>query len=193
MRLPRLSFPVVLGLVVAGCNPTAPTQPVPSAAAAPALALDVAGSACTLALHTTLREAGSAATVGQIQFRIEPPEPGSSDATVEYRGIYNPAGGPTFAVLEVALRSRLPEQGPVWSDSDKSDPGTTLTSVVRFGRTAPMAREMALALVNDASGFEAIVNVTGVTGGREAEGLVEPRRNVPESVRERQRLCFGGG
>lgn len=52
---------------------------------------------------------------------------------------------------------------------------------------------MALALVDDPSRFKAVVNVVAASGGREAEGLVGPRRSGPESLRERQRLCFGAG
>jgi hypothetical protein len=193
MRLTHIPISCFLGLVAAGCNPTAPTEPDPSVAATLALAADAADARCTLALHAILREAGSGAAVGQVQFRVHPPEPGASDATVDYRGVYVPTEGRSFGVLSIALQSRVPDQGPTWSDSDKPDPGATLASVAHFSRVAPMSQAMALALVDDASRFKAVVNVRGTTGGREAEGLVEPSRNVPESLRDRQRLCFGGG
>lgn len=193
MRFPHSPLPLLLGVLVVGCDPTATTQPDGFADARPFSSVAAAPSGCTLAIHAVLREAGSTAAVGQVQFRVDPPEPGSSDATVRYWGVYGPTGGPTFDVLSVSLVSRVPGQGPAWSDSEKGDPGTTLTAAIAFGRTAPMSQAMALALVDDPSGFKAVVNVVGTTGGREAEGSVEPRRDVPESLRERRRLCFGGG
>lgn len=193
MRFPPSPIPVLLGVLVAGCNPTAPTQPGASADARPSLSVEAADSPCTLTVHAVLRESGATAAVGQIQFRVDPPEPGSSDATVDYRGTYGRIGGLTFEVLRVALLSRVPEQAPTWSDVYKSDPGTTLTSLVKFGRVASMSQAMAQALVDDPSSFKAIVNVVGATGGKEAEGIVEPNRTVPEPVRERQRVCFGAG
>jgi hypothetical protein len=193
MRTLHFPFPVVLVLLLAGCDPVAPTDPGRSTVSAPALAAKAADSPCTLALHAILREPGSRAVVGRIQFRIDPPEPGSSDAIARYRGVYGPTDGQAFGVLTVGLLSRVPDQGPTWTDSDKTDPGATLTSVVHFADIAPMSQVMALALVDDASRFKAIVNVEGTTGGSEAEGLVDPSSNVPESLRERRRLCFGGG
>ena len=193
MRFPHSPFPLLLGVLIAACNPATPTQPDASGGPGPSAAVLGADSRCTLHIHVILREAGSKAAVGQVQFRVDPPEPGSGEATVEYRGVFGPTGGRTYAVLGVGLLSRVPGQGPSWSDVDKSDPGTTLTSVVRFGRVAPMSQAMALALIDDPSGFKAVVNAVGATGGREAEGIVEPRRNVPESLRERRRLCFGAG
>lgn len=192
MRLSPLPVSVLLGLLVAGCEAEAPTAPERSTSTASALSADAPDPRCTLALHAILRETGSEVTVGQVQFRVHPPEPGSSEATVEYRGVYGPTGGSAVAVLGVALRSRAPDQAPTWSDSDKTGPGGTLPSVAHFGRTAPMDLAMALALVDDPSRYRAIVNVATTTGGREAEGLVGPRTEVPESLRERQRLCFGG-
>ena len=195
----RFSLPPVsvsLVVLIAACNPGAPTQPDGLTGTAPSLSVlsvEAADSPCTLAVHAVLREEGSTAVVGQIQFRVDPPEPGSTDPTVEYRGVYGPTGGPTFGVLGVALVSRVPEQLPTWSDVDKNDPGATLISVARFARVASMSQAMALALVDDPSRFKAVVNVVGSTGGREAEGPVDPERNVPESLRDRQRLCFGAG
>lgn len=189
MRFPLSPFPLLLSVFIAGCSPDGPTQPV--AGAGPSSSVVAADSHCTLAIHAVLREAGSTAAVGQVQFRVDPPQPGSSDATVEYRGVYGPNGGLTYGVLRVDLVSRIPGQAPAWTDSEKSDPGTTLTSLLQFGRVAPMSQAMALALVDDPSGFKAVVNVVGATGGREAEGVVGPRTDVPESLRERQRLCFG--
>jgi hypothetical protein len=56
-----------------------------------------------------------------------------------------------------------------------------------------MSQAMALALVEDPSSFKAVIDVGGATGGQEAEGVVEPDRTAPESLRDRQRLCFGRG
>jgi hypothetical protein len=193
VRIPHSSLPILLGLLVAGCNPTAPTQPDASVGAGSFATVEAADARCTLTVHAILREAGSTATVGQVQFRVDPPEAESDDATVQYRGVYGPAGGLTFEVLSVGILSRLPGQGPTWTDIDKSDPGTTLGSVLEFGRVAPMSHAMAFALVDDPSSFKAVVNVVGASGGREAEGVVEPSRDAPESLRELQRLCFMGG
>ena len=193
MRFTPCPLPVLLGVLAVGCSPSGPTEPVASADVMSPSVVDAADASCALNVHALLREAGSTAAVGQVQFRIDPPEPGSSDATVQYKGVYGPTGGLNFDVLSTELVGRVPEQLPTWTDVDKSDLGTTLTSVVEFGRVAPMSQAMALALVDDPSRFKAVVNVVGATGGREAEGIVEPSRDVPEFLRERQRLCFGGG
>ena len=192
MRFPLAPLPLLLGVLVGGCSPTMPTEPGASDTAPSSALVDAADADCTLNLHAILREAGSTATVGQVQFRIDPPEEGSADPSIQYRGVYGPTGGLTFEVLSVGIVSRIPGQAPTWTDVDKSDPGTTLTSVLQFGRVASMSRAMALALVDQPASFKTVVNVVGATGGREAEGLVEPDRDPPESLRERQRLCFGG-
>ena len=192
MRFPLAPFPVLLGMLVAGCGRTSPTQPDASAGAASYTVVEAADSSCTLKLHAVLREAESTIAVGQVQFQVDPPEAGSGDATVQYRGVYAPSGGLTYGVLSVSILSRVPEQTPTWTDYDKSDPGTTFLSALQFGRVASMSQAMALALVDTPSSFKAVVNVVGTTGGKEAEGSVEPSRTAPEPLRERQRLCFGG-
>ena len=197
MRSLLSSFPLLLCVLPAGCSPTAPTHADGSFGAGSSASADASAepsdASCTLALHAILREAGSTATFGQVQFRVDAPEPGSSDVTVRYGGVFGPTDDLDFDALSVGLSSRIPGQSPTWSDFDKSDPGTTLASVLRFGRVAPMSQAMALALVDDPTAFKAVVNVIGATGGREAEGVVEPTTRVPESLRERQRVCFGAG
>jgi hypothetical protein len=185
-------LPVLLGVLVAACGRTSPTQPDASVDAVSYAVVQAADSSCTLKLHAILSEAGSTAAVGQVQFQIHPPESGSSDATVEYRGVYGPSAGLVYDVLSVRVLSRIPGQAPTWTDYDKHDPGTTLTSVLQFGRVAQMSQDMALALVDAPSSFKAVVNVVGSTGGQEAEGIVEPSREAAEPLREHQRLCFGG-
>ena len=192
MRFPVAPFPVLLCALVTGCGRTSPTQPDAPAGIVSYSAVQATDPDCTLNLHAILREAGSRAVVGQVQFRVHPPEPGHSDASVQYRGVYGPTGDLTFGALSVALLSRVPGQGPTWTDVEKSDPGTTLASTLHFGRVAPMSQAMALALVDGPSSFKTVLNPVGTTGGSEAEGVVEPNRTAPESLRDRQRLCFGG-
>lgn len=194
MRLRPWTAPILLAALAAACNPAALTSPalVASGAAGSASDHDQSESSCTVSVHAILHESEIDAVVGQVHFRIHPPEPGSDDPSVEYRGVYGPVGGPVFGVLEVSLVSRLPDDAPRWSDSNKSDPGTTLASVAHFGRTVPMSQDMALALIDNATNFKAVVNVIGATGGREAEGEVEPETRVPERLRHKERACFGG-
>lgn len=192
MRFRSLLIPALLAAVAAGCEATASTTPE-THVDSPSLSMEAAESSCTLGLHAILREAGSQVVAGQIQFRIRPPEPGSSDATVEYRGVFGPVDDLDFDRLSVALVPRVPDQGPTWSHAQKSDPGQTLSSMLHYGGAVPMSQAMALALVDDASRFKAVVNVAGVSGGKEAEGVAAPRTQAPESVRELQRVCFGGG
>ncbi|NNF14098.1 MAG: hypothetical protein HKN72_12780 [Gemmatimonadetes bacterium] len=194
MRFPHSVFPtLLLGALVSGCDSPAPTAPGSTLQNGPSFSVEAADARCTLSVHAILREAGSVATIGQVQFRIYPPDPGATDATVRYRGVFGPTSGLDFHTVSVGLESRVPAQTPTWTDVEKSDPGAPSSSIVKFGRTAPMSQEMAMALVDDASRFKAVINVVAASGGREAEGLVAPRRRVPESVRERQRLCFDGG
>ncbi|HSH74817.1 MAG TPA: hypothetical protein VLA09_03950 [Longimicrobiales bacterium] len=188
IRLGAVSL--LLGVLSAGCDAATSTEPDATSGYGTSSVVEAGDASCTLAVHAILREAGSAVTVGQVQFRVDPPTSGSGDATVQYRGTFGPTDGLSHEVLSVGLLSRIPGQGPSWTDVDKNDPGNTLSSVLEFGRTASMSGDMALALVDDPSRFKAVVNVVGTTGGREAEGTVEPRTEVPESLRERQRLCF---
>ncbi len=193
MRFPLAPLPVLLGVLFAACGEGSPTQPDALSGVVSSYAeIQAADASCTLKLHAILREAGSTAAVGQVQFRIDPPEPGSDDAIVHYRGVYRPAGDLSFDVLSVSVVSRVPAQTPTWTDIDKSDPGTTVTSLIQFGRAALMNPDLALALVDAPSSFKAVVNVVGSSGGQEAEGIVEPDRTAPEPLQDHQRLCFGG-
>lgn len=193
MRFPRSLPLLLLGAFVAGCDSDSPTEAGLAPSAVPSMTVYSSEASCTLAVHAILRESGSVATVGQVQFRISPPDPGATDANVQYRGIYRPTGDMDFSAVSVGLVSRVPDQSPTWTDIQKSDPGTPSLSIIEFGRTVSMSQEMALALVDDPSRFKAVVNVVAATGGREAEGLVAPRRRVPESLRDRQRTCFETG
>lgn len=178
---------VVLGFAVVACGRSSPTAPVP---AAPGASTAIGSSPCGLALHAILREAGTARVVGQIQFRIEPAAEGSADATVSYAGVFA-AMGLDYTTLAASLLPRVPDQAPTWTDVQKSDPGTTLSEVLHFSGFASMSNELVLALVDDPARYKAVVQAEASSGGREAEGLVAPTRNVPETLRDRQRTCFG--
>jgi hypothetical protein len=205
MRIPpmvktqSMAVALVLGALVSGCSRTAGLAPTVAAGFDTANAGEATGSSagapadgvCTLALHAVLRESGPAA-VGQIQLRIEP-TPDGSGALVTYHGVVQPSTT-DYSLLRVSVLPRLPgDQGPTWTDVGKHDPGTTIGDLVRFGNEAISSPALALALVDDASRFKAVVNVESTSGGTEAEGLVAPDRHVPETLRERQRLCFNAG
>jgi hypothetical protein len=186
-------LPNLLGILALGCGPSAPSAPTAPVAVGAFQTAVGADPSCTLALHAVLREAASTAVIGQIQFRIKPPQAGSTDAVVQYRGVYNPTNGYTYALLSAELVPRIPDQGPTWKDVSKGDPDAPLTAVLGFLRTAVMSPELAAALADDPTRYKAVVNVRGTTGGRSAEGTVEPTTDVPESLRERQRSCFATG
>jgi hypothetical protein len=131
--------------------------------------------------------------LGDVQLRIDPPKAGATDATVKYKGVFGPAAGLDFEQLQAMRIALVNEAGQsTWTDYEKHDPGTTALAVLQFGRIASMSQATALALVDNAADFTAVVNVVGTTGGKEAEGVVAPTRDAPESLRDRQRICFGG-
>jgi len=193
MRFLISVLPVLLaGVLVTGCSPAAPTSSRALAGAGSSSAVGTADSSCALALHAILRETGALRVVGEVQLRVEP-GPGGGDAVVSYEGHIGPVEDLGFTSLSVSVVPRVPGQGPAWTDVDKADPGTTWTSILRFGNVALMSPLLATALVDDPASFKAVVNAVGATGGREAEGVVAPSTDVPESLRERQRLCFSAG
>lgn len=190
MRFLISILPVLLaGVLVTGCSPAAPTSSRASAGAGSSTAVVTGDPSCTLALHAILREAGSLRVFGELQLRVTP-RAGGGDAVASYQGHIGPVEDLDFTSLSVSVVPRLPGQGPAWTDVDKTDPGTTLTSILQFGNVAPMSPLLATALVDDPASFKAVVNAVGTTGGREAEGTMAPSTDVPESLRERQRLCF---
>lgn len=193
MRLPFVPVPVLLGVLVGGCGSASLIQPDASAGSVSYDVVDAADASCTLNLHAILREVGSTVTVGQVQFRVDPPESGSGDAIVQYQGVVGPTSGLDFGQLQSIGIELIDDLGQsTWTDFDKHDAGTTALAALQFGHIASMSQATALALVNNASSFKAVVNVVASSGGKEAEGTVAPTRDVPESVRDIQRVCFGG-
>jgi len=187
---------VVVGILSVGCGMASPVAPGAAQAggsgSAMAVAADADGASCQVVLHAILREAGAVAVAGQIQVRIRPGEAGQ-DPVLSYSGVFGPTGDLQYSSLQSSIISRIPDQTPTWTDTQKADPGTTLSEVIRFGQETSIHPELVAALIDNASRFKAIVNVVGSSGGREAEGVVTPERREPESLRERRRLCFGVG
>ena len=186
----------VAGISSVACGIGSPAAPTLVSAGASSVATNVAADAdspsCQIALHAILRDTATSAVLGQVQFRIRPGDVGD-DPVLSYFGVLGPAGDLEYQSLQSSIVARVPDQTPTWTDTQKADPGTPATEIIRFGQATSVSPELVAALIDDASRFKAVVNVVGVSGGQDAEGLVAPEQREPESLRERRRSCFGIG
>jgi hypothetical protein len=184
LRPSRCLSTVMISLLACGCASPADEEPLGVASQG------LATEGCTLSLHAILREQDATRITGQVQLRIRPAEDGG-DPVITYDGALAPAGAKLgYEALEVEILPRVPDQSPTWSDAKKADPGTTLGASNLFGGASVMPSALARALAADPSAFKTVVQVVGTTGGREAEGVLSPRREAPAELRAQPRACF---
>ncbi len=145
---------------------------------------------CLSSLHAILEDSTTSDVVGEVQFRLEPAGDGSGDALITYDGtLVTTDPDFVYTSLGLSIRSRLDDQGSIFDDYLKPEAGLPTSQIVQFGRVGIVDGALASALVDTPTDFRAVVAVQGVTGGKEAEGLVAPDRSAPESLHDRPR-CF---
>ncbi len=148
----------------------------------------LASPECVVSLHAILEDAGE--VVGEIQFRLRPMDDGSGDALISYDGVYVPRDPDfTYSSIGVSVRSRF-DDASIFDSFVKSETGSPSSSTIQFSQLGVLDGHLAGPLVDAPTNYRGVFNVVSTTGGKEAEGLLEPDRSAPETLRDRQRTCF---